>query len=536
MGGIVEQGVGMLYFVPVEDFGSQNPIVQMKWKGFDLGLQDDAKQLAFFNIKTFASLLHKGRGTSTDGPEVVFDPVNDFLSRLTLEEHEIIAFTFLRAHQIIQEGGFEPEEIEKVEDEIADLLNELDLQTDICRKTEEYVRTSDIPIADMSDAGTKPQHTPEMTFKEDEALTITAIAIFVKLISPIIGIFIHKYMVVLDNDYKESHARAMLTKLHNRKYHSLLIKLHNYVGVLVNGKLNKKNDATVLYNGQTSSKAIRIAVDAQIIKRLVCVSLYRANGNICKYMACCSRGSAESQLKNITSNNPAKIAADPVDQDKDEGNTSRMEVESRQSIKTADVPIFVAVTAKNLWKNVAREHELNIEDLETAKAYYRKHPVVVNPISQYILCLFYGPLLGGGQSLMLLNSNTINELSATLQMVFVSQNATYLAHALTALVAESPRLGEKDDYIFSNQWTSSVSYSECKKILPAGFGDKEWNSKLKEIASFLLQRTLVYNTAPVVWDMCEQKPQNGKAFTDLIDVMTSLMTFVKYTYLSGKLE
>jgi hypothetical protein len=111
-----------------------------------------------------------------------------------------------------------------------------------------------------------------------------------------------------------------------------------------------------------------------------------------------------------------------------------------------------------------------------------------------------------------------------------------LAHALTINVSESPRLPQKDDYLFVNGWTSMPEFTECKKLLPAGFGDKEWNGRLKDIATFLIQRILVYNTAPVIWDIINSPSKNGKIFSGFLPLMNELMKFVSLTYAKGKTE
>ena len=528
----------MLYFTPVENFGSSNPIIQMVWDEFELPLTEETKHLALFNIRTFSALTSKKKeslnaaGELTVGPEVAYDPVNDFLSKLTLEEQQKIAIALIHAHLEIQDGNPDASDIEQVEDRVATILDDLDKDIDLCPKTEDYIRNSNIPLADMSDAGTRPQDSPEMTFHEEEAIIITAITVFMKLVSPLMGAFIHKYSGVIDNEFKETHARAMLTKLHNRRYSELLLKLHFYLTRLVDGKL--KVDATAMYNGNTLYRAARHAVDMAIIKRLVSVSLHKRDGNIIKYLASCGRGSTESQQKNIASNNAAKIIADPVDQDRDEGNTSRLEVESSQSVKTADVPILLTVAADKLWKQIVELEELDMEAVEAARAYYRRSPIVVNIISQYLLCMYYGPALGGGNGILYLNSTTISDLSATLQVLFTSRGAPVLGHVVSISVSESPRIPQKEDYIFTNGWTSTPEYTECRKLLPAGFGDREWNSRLKDIASFLMQHSLVYNTAPGIWDLVNESPRNGKIFTDYMPLMISLMKFVSMTYARGK--
>ena len=530
----------MLYFQPVEEFGTSNPIIRMHWSDFDLPLTDETKHLIFFNIKTFSTLTSKKQdrdpltGEISTGPSMAYDPVNDFLSKLDVKDQEKIALAFLYSHLEIQCGKPDASDIEAVEDKVALILDQLDRDIDICGKTEEYVRNSSIPMADMSDAGTRPQDTPEMTFYQEDAVIITAITIFMKLVSPLMGAFIHKYTGIIDNDYKEAHARAMLTPLHRRRYNDLILKLHYYINRLVQQKL--KIDATAMYNGQTLARATRHAVDMAIVKRLVCVHLYRRDGNIIKYLASCGRGSTESQQKNIATNSGAKILADPLDQDRDEGNTSRMEVESGQSVKPADVPILLNVAAQKCCKIVVERENLKPDLVETAQAFFRRNPIIINPISQYLMCMYYGPDLCGGSSIMHLNSVAVGDLGAVLQIYMASHGAPMLAHAVSMHLSESPRIPQKTDYLFSNGWMNMPEYTECRKLLPSGFGDKEWNGRLKDIAGIMMQRVMVYNTAPATWDLIGQASRNGKIFTDFTPLMVEIMKFVTFIYSQGRME
>jgi hypothetical protein len=529
----------MLHFEPVDGFSSQNPYIRMVCGGFEIPDLPGIEELMLFNIRTFSAFTTRRReydpesGDIGTGPEVAYDPVNHFLRSFTVEEHEKIAYAFLESHLLIRNGADDASDIEEVEDKVGDILDRLDREINLCKRTETYVKDC-IPVAKMDDAGSRPQDTPEMTFHHDEAVLVTAIAVFMKLISPIMGAFIFKYSKVIDNEYKESHARAILTKLHSRTYQQLLLKLHRYLTKLVSGY--HKGDATAMYNGNTLARAARHAVDTAVVKRLVCVSLHKEDGNIIKYLACCGTGAADSQQKNIAANNAAKIITDPVDQEKDEGNTSRMEAESRQSAKTADTPIIISVVANNVWKKVARDEEIDPEMLESARAYYRRNPVIIHDISLYLLSMYYGPMIGGGSGISMLNAAVVSDMAATFQFILASSGSATLAHILTANLTETPRESQPSDLIFNNAWQNAFEYTECKKLLPAGFGEKEWNAKLKNIASTLVQRTMTYNTAPAVWEMIGTEGKNGVAIHDFQKIMIDLMKFVSFTYVKGKIE
>jgi hypothetical protein len=528
----------MLYFKPVEEFSSQNPFIEMVYSGFEIPGASSIPHLFRFNVKTFSSFFTRQNDRGLTGelgtpPSVAYDPVNQFLTLFTDEEQKEIAMAFLSAHAIIVSGEDDASDIEQVEDKIGDLLDALDLKLNICKRTEEYVAKY-IRVAGMEEAGTQPQHTPEMTFYHDEAVVVTAIAVFMKLISPITGAFIHKYSKVIANEYKESHARAILVKLHSRTYKPLLLKLNNYMTKLVSS--HHKDDPTAMYNGNTLTSAARHAVDTAVVKRLVCVSLHKEDGNIIKYLACCGTGTADSQQKNMAANSAAKIIADPVDNDRDEGNTSRMESESRYTAKTADTPIIIAVYADRTWRKCAEQEGIDPEELELARAYYSANPVMVHDITLYLLCMYYGEHIGGGSGIQMLKSSIINDMVATLQLILVKENRHVLAHAITANLTEHPRTIQPNDSLFHNMWTSCAEYAACKRVLPPGFGDREWNSMLRKIANMLMTRTMLYNTAPVVWDKTDPSGKNGVPLTEFASIMQHIMQYVKSTYERGKIE
>ena len=69
-------------------------------------------------------------------------------------------------------------------------------------------------------------------------------------------------------------------------------------------------------------------------------------------------------------------------------------------------------------------------------------------------------------------------------------------------------------------------------MIPAGFGEKEWDAKLKSIETFLTMKTCIYNTAPVIWDILGQPSQNDKAFSEFKELMVELLQFIKLVYQS----
>ena len=278
-----------------------------------------------------------------------------------------------------------------------------------------------------------------------------------------------------------------------------------------------------------------IALDTIIIKRFVNVDLYRPDGNVIKYIASCCRSGADSQQQNASMSAAVRIITDPVELDKDEGNASRMESESKQSIRTADVPVMIRIAAKDTIRKIIIAENIDPELVDSVFAYYRKNMVVMNPISEFLLCTYYGQDIGGGSGIMMLNAELVSQLAALLQIICAKKGVTNLAHALTFNSTYNDKVPSFENTSFITSWKSSSAYTECRKVLPAGFGELDWDVKLKSIVDFLCKKNCIYNTSPVVWDIINTPSLNGKIYTDFKELMIDIINFVQMAYLSKTL-
>lgn len=518
-----------LFFKPVDNFSTVNPYIKMEWNGFAIPEAAMFPELVLFKVKTFTAFTR-----DTSGLGMTFNPVNEFLSTLSIQEQQTIASAFLTMHVEINDPHYTVEYIEELEDELGNMLNKLDDAIDLCDRINNYIRHSNIPISDMAEAGTRPQDSPEMTFGKEEAITITTIAILMKLLCPVIGAFADRYNRIIDTKYKECHEHAIMTPLFRKKYSDIICKLTNYIKTLIAAKL--KADPTASINGNTIDAMTNTNLDTIIIKRFVNVDLYRPDGNVIKYIASCCRSGADSQQQNASMSNSYRIITDPVEMDKDEGNASRMESESKQSIRTADVPVMIRVAAKDTVKKVIAEYNLDRDLVESTLAYYRKNKIVMNPISIYLLCTYYGQDIGGGSGILMLNADRVSELAAILQIIYAQRHGGDIIHALTFNIGSIDKTQTFEHTAFLNGWKSSQAYGECKRMIPAGFGEREWDLKLREIASFLTRKNCILNTAPAIWDLMGQPSSNGKEFTNYMGLMIEIMQFIQVAYSSRQLQ
>lgn len=512
-----------LRFDPVESFSSANPFIVMSWSGFSLPAASMYPELKLFKVKTFTALT---KSISNIG--MTFGPANDFLSTLDPNTQEAIATAFLAMHLEISDPKYTVNEIEELEDILGDIILQLDDDTDLCGRINAYIRKSNIPISDMAEAGTRPQDTPEMTFVQEEAITITTIAILMKILCPILGAFTDKFNRIIDTKYKECHAHAIMTPVFKKRYDDIICKLTYYIKTLISSKL--KSDPTAYINGNTLDAMTSQSLDTIIIKRFVNVDLYRPDGNVIKYIASCCRSGADSQQQNASMSNSVRIITDPVELDKDEGNASRMESESKQSIRTADVPVMIKVAARDTIRKIIKSENIDQELIDATFAYYKRNPVVMNPISEFLLCTYYGQDIGGGLGIMMLNSSIVSQLAALLQIICARDGIHNIAHALTFNIGLNDKTPTFESNSFSISWKSSSAYTDCKRVIPAGFGELDWDIRLKDIADFLATKHCKYNTAPAIWDLLNTNPCNEKPFTNFREVMVEIMGYICKVY------
>ena len=101
-----------LYFVPVDKFSTANPFIVMKWSKFSIPEAAMFPDLVYFNVKSFTAFTRDIAGLG-----MTFNPVNDFLETISLEEQKAIASAFLVMHIEISDPQYTVDKIEQLEDD-----------------------------------------------------------------------------------------------------------------------------------------------------------------------------------------------------------------------------------------------------------------------------------------------------------------------------------------------------------------------------------------------------------------------------------
>lgn len=516
----------MLRFKEADDFFNGNPYIQMTYRDFDLPAIDTYPNLAFYNVFTFA-IFRKQRDIA-----MCYAHVNLFLKSLSLDIQKTIAESFTLCNAFIQDDTHI--DVDETVDYCKDVLDTMEKETNICDLIENYTREN-VYTPDMSDAGTHPQDREDLTFGREEAIIMSALFITMKLFNPIIGQFIYKYGPVLGNKFKERMVASIFTPIFKRKYRKLIEKINHYAERLVSNKI-KKGDANMHYKGYTVANIASLASDILLVKKSASIDLTKQDGYIIKFVASCIKSLTESLQKSSVSSLLVKTFDNPKENDSssivEESNSSRIETESRPSKKPADTMALAVNSVKRIIPEIINKYGLDRDLINSVFMWYRDNPVILTPMSVYIVTCYYG-LEINGKNIDMVNPTWVIKLAAILQILAMKGNCVNLAHALTLSSSIEDRTSTALDFKFMNAWKSSAEYMACKKIIPNSFGLVQWDSQLKKIANHLTKKNFIYHTAPLIYEINNLENTNGQIFNNNLGLMTELLAFVRAQWIRG---
>lgn len=526
------QGGHMLQIVEHDKFHDGYPCVVLNYSGFEIPTLTEYPALGEFNIKTFQTFL-KNRNSP-----VAYDIVNMFLKTLSIEEQKQIVSTMAIVNGLLKQKIDSSKEVYELLDAIEQQLEHLDSTIQLCEKihlfTEDAFNNNILPMADMSNAGQRPQDREDMTFYQNDARELTEIAIISKLVSPITGEFIYRHTAMVNSKLKETFATQIITRILANHYYKIVNKLTYYTQKLVMPKA--KNDAAAHYRGYTPEMITRIIIDMCIIKKYATVDLFKAGGNIVTFTATYIKSFVDSLGKNCAMSFNIKTFIDPKDEDTitslEETNSSRIETESNSSRKAAIVGPFVCAAA-DWFINEHLKDEKIAELYHPTYEWYLEHPAIMSPIGEIILANYFGPYLCGGKSIYLIDAIHTVQLAALLQTLLVQSGNNVLPHAVTMTVSAEDKF-DVSDFSFTNSWRSSAEYIACKKVVVPGFGDIAWDNCLKKIVKFLVAKQCMYHTAESIWDMIGEQSKNKSAFDRPSELMAELLTGMRQLWVQRK--
>lgn len=482
------------------------------------------KHLLMFDISTYSVL----KTSDEEQWDTIFKSINDFVGTLSNEDMVTICKTFLKMNIII--GKMTSNNIMQVIDVLAKEIDLLDLNTNICTKIENFV-INRVPIPELDDVGFRPQDSEAMTFRKPHVIQLTAITLLCKLLCPIYGQFFWQFKnhVNIDNTLKESRCATILNVLLKRRYNDIILKFSNFLNNIAIQQCKQKDDITAVFNGQTLMLLVEYGRANLLTRKLVSLDVYDRTKNLMTYATVCFKNCIDTQYRTAAAKNSIKERSneDLKETTSDEGNTSRLENESITSSKTADVPIIVEWVIENTISKIMQKIEMPDEVYHEAMLYYNRHLPPMTPVSNYLLCTYFGSIINGALGISMISAKVYAQLSVILQYVLVKKGFECLAHAIMLMPMSRVKSSLTNiDNKVRMTWSNTYSYRNFKQRFPFGVGDKECDAKLKEILEFLTTQIHHYNTAPVIWDIMNEENKNDTIYQCTPDVMEKLCDFI----------
>lgn len=510
-----------------------------------------------FRIKTYQNL------NKVDSSGIVFDvtfgQVNKFFTTLDVKDQTKIAMTIISMHHDILNflEKADPNKLVELTSRLGLMLNDLDLETDMCTKIKWYVHNN-IPLGQrIPGSGKRAQDTSALTFTDADILDMLSIALLCKLLGPIFGQMIEVCKIVNGGRQKEVLCVTILSDLFKKNrpsrvvitdeekekcpwlvfyptvWHDIVVKFVNYISH--NIKREFKEDMTSIFSSMSHSStqsALTQGIYAQLlVKNFVNVNL-KFDKNIMTYVISTIKSIASSKMKTIT-NNPVYERKPMEDGDGDENNVSQLENDSIISSKMLDVPAIISSMAPVVIKRmILFNQNLNDDDFTKVISFYNKHPIKPNIINTTLNCIFYRKVLAGGKSVLHLNSNEYNMVTAYLQMYLICNcGAVELGHMLTADRSLHAKLvqNENDERILVS-YRNSPAYRNCidrYSKAPSGMSGNQWEVRIKEIVDSIVLNHHVYHTAPYIWDSLKEDNHNGEVIINTPKMVENISYFIE---------
>lgn len=477
----------------------------------------------YFNVDTYNTL-------STSDPlswGVVFKNVNKFLKSLTPNECMAVAMVYISMNKELKH--MTSYNLMDTVDRVSNYLVALDKEISLADKLRAFT-AKNMPLPNLDNAGDKPHHTNEMTFHGEHMVELTTITLMEKMLTPIFGQFFYQYKngISVDNAIKEVHCSAILTGIFNRQFKPLILKLNNFIANTVAQFYKKKDDIIAAYGGNTEESQCLSSSAIIHTRKSITVDLDKPEGNLMTYITVCVNNSIDTQYKSPISKKIRERKANGLkDITTDEGNASRIETESVATSKTADVPIIAQWTVKHIVKLYKSVLEISEDEFQEAMAYYRMNIPSITPLTNYLLCTYFGRSIGGALNISMLQAMSYTELLVILQFIMIKRGYYGLLNSITITTRNKSKQSFTDmDNRVRMSWNSSYSFTNLKRRFDTEIGSSCCGNKMKEIIEFLTANVHAFNTAPIFWDKMDLENGNGYQYECTPDVMDTLCELI----------
>ena len=477
---------------------------------------DIIEQCCYFRISTYDIL--KQRSGASDCFEDVFRPVHLFFDTCTDAEKKLIGAMYVRMHYLILDKIRTAQDLTDmlttVTNDLGLQLMVLDQQIDICGRIQAIVEQH-VPIPSFDNAGGRPQDTAEMTFVKEDVVELVAIVVLCKMMTPIFGVYIERCKKKMDNSLKELHCVCIMHQILMNRYKRVILKLTNFLNGLIKPMI--QDTIAYVFNGYTLPVLCQHIYAAILTRRFVNVNLFQEDCNLMTYITVCARSAVRTAGSTASNHkkNSVKEIKKPKELYDDDGNTSVLEIESRQSCRTADQIAIVELAVEETIRHWLLENDVPYAVFEEAVEYYTDaSPVSVTPINTYLIASLFGRRLCGAASVEIMSITANIKMIVLLQLALMQYGYPELVHLCSvSKMLMGKAILTRTDNLIKATWDNTFEYRNLTLRFPWSIIDISWDTKLKDIVDYLITNRFVQNTAPV---LCERMGQtddgNGTPF------------------------
>lgn len=502
-----------------------------------------------FRLETYRDLSR-----NYEAGKELLAPLNAYLNTLLFPEQKLIYEFFVNARKLLTE--ITPENHNATREALTSLTTKVISDTNIDEGLKEFVERSNIPFPDLSEAGSRPQDSANMTFLLPEYKELTAISLLCKFMAPIWG----EYFRVVTEDMtdevnKEKFCYEMLSpSLASGVLGIVFAKLLRYTLRIISGVVDNQSknsspaQSPVLYtlskNGFGDMRFFDTICGVIFVKKMVIFDVYKSHSgdsdspNLMRYISVSINSTTGSKISTMRVGTKEMLRIDPKENRSVQDNVTFSDNTARVSRVQADAPVAVEVAVEILTERLREKLGITKKDYNEAVEFYQFEILEFNPLTQSLLASFFDKTLGGSGLPDYLMSGLYNRLIILVQFYLIKNNLFGLVPFMSC------RTGEILEYLNAVVVLTSSKipeYAECvrtfsgssEKLIPGwqqarGVGGKKPKefekinivTQLQMLLNWITQYTHTYHLPHVMWKMMnvEKPPMDGEPiqYDDLI--------------------
>lgn len=412
--------------------------------------------------------------------------------------------------------------------ELAQMLDKLDKSISLYEKARDFV-VGNLTILETPNAGNRSQDTDAMTFRRNHKLDLTAIAVICKMLSVITGTLLEAFTEVGINDrrFTDVYCFDIYKDFLANECADITEKLEFYVASNIDKRSKKtagsntSKEIAKIVRGETLAVTESRTFASLFTRKFVNISLTKPEADIMTFVYSCIINTASNPSSGgggkDKPNYVLRFTPDEKNNaDDEEGNDSIMETESIQSEKTADTTALVGLAVDYTVSQWCNKYGITLSEVEDAASFYTGYSHIrLDIVNSYILANVFGDDLLGAKSIELLDGRDLARLVAVLQVYLVQEGYHDLVHLVSAvptgLYKSQMEITGGEKTLITN-FANNAAYRNCATRYTTCVGDVSWDTNLRKLIDSVTGYKYKINTAPAIWEMMGQHPENGDDF------------------------